>query len=82
MSLQMGFGVSKAQARPSVSSFLLPDDPDVQLSAMSPNTLSFTFAFNCLLLRPSLPGLVLSSLVKGEGNEDELITLTWLPHFN
>jgi hypothetical protein len=40
MLLEVRFGVSKAQARPSVSSFLLPDDPDVQLSAMSPTPLS------------------------------------------
>jgi hypothetical protein len=32
----VGFGVSNAQARPSVSVFLLPVDPDVELSATSP----------------------------------------------
>lgn len=34
--LRVGFGVSKAQARPSGSLFLLPVDPDIELSANSP----------------------------------------------
>ena len=33
MSLGVGFEVSNAQARPSVTLFLLPEDPDVELSA-------------------------------------------------
>jgi hypothetical protein len=36
--LEVDFEVSKAQARPSVSLFLLPTDPDVELSATSPTS--------------------------------------------
>jgi hypothetical protein len=34
----MGFGVSKGQASLSVFLFLLPEDPDVELSTTSPKT--------------------------------------------
>lgn len=36
VSLVRGYEVSKTQARPSVILFLLPDDPDVELSASFP----------------------------------------------
>ena len=36
MSLGMVFEVSDAQARPNVSLFLLPEDPDIKLSALPP----------------------------------------------
>ena len=36
MSLGLGFEVSEAQARPSISLFLLPDNLDVELSAPLP----------------------------------------------
>lgn len=36
VSLQVGFGVSKTQARPRVSRFLMPAHLDVELSAHSP----------------------------------------------
>ena len=36
VSLEVGFQVSNAQARPSVFLFLLPDHLDVELSATSP----------------------------------------------
>jgi hypothetical protein len=36
VSLRVGFEVSKVQARPSGSLFLLSADPDVELSASSP----------------------------------------------
>jgi hypothetical protein len=36
MSLGVGFEVSEAQARPNVTLFLLPADPDVELSAPFP----------------------------------------------
>jgi hypothetical protein len=36
MLLGVGFGVSNAQARSSVTLFLLPANPDVELSATSP----------------------------------------------
>lgn len=35
-SLKVNFGISNAQARLSVSLFLLPDDSDVELSIISP----------------------------------------------
>jgi hypothetical protein len=36
VSLGVGFRVSKSHARPSIFPFLLPVDPDVELSAISP----------------------------------------------
>ena len=36
MSLGVGFGVSNAQVKPSISLFLLSADPDIELSAPSP----------------------------------------------
>lgn len=35
-SLKVNFGISNAQARLSVSLFLLPDDSDIELSIISP----------------------------------------------
>ena len=34
--LEVGFGVSDGQARPNVTLFLLPENPDIELSAISP----------------------------------------------
>jgi hypothetical protein len=47
----MGFGVSDAQARPSVTLFLLPMNPDVELSAPSPA--------RCLLVQCHVPMVII-----------------------
>ena len=45
MSLEVGFGVSNAQARPGVALFLLPIDQGVDLSSYLSSTMSV-----CMLL--------------------------------